>query len=367
MDLECWLAELGICAKATYDGFCLASKRSDSPVDGHEVPKCQRTVSAQSSKSTDSEIGAWIDHVASHVVLKPMERPERTCASGAPSREDVTTSQSTLYAESSTSGSIYSGNFRKYMSRPRSIRPQSLSQGKDLPKSPFFTRPTTRTRTVSMHDLLRPHINDDKVAIAKSKRADASPFQIFNLDRDLRIISRTETHATVQRLLFAGADPNVEDSEFGFMFIRAAFGLPTAILRLFVEYGADISKVGSSEYPSVLHAAVLGNRIDNLKYLVNLGLPIDTTNGSGETPLHFATKTHGAFNIAKYLLEIGADVNAVAKTTSTPLHTAIVTKNLDSRERSAMVELFLAHGAEDELNHGSGTSRGKGLSVLGII
>jgi hypothetical protein len=372
ISLECWLAELEICAKVTHDGFCadeVALKRLDSPFQGYEAPHCGRSASAQSSQSTESDIGAWIDHVASHVALKPIERPERNCSSGPPDRAEIIPSRSTFYAESSTSESIYSGMFKKYKSRPRSVRPQSILQGQSLPMSPFFARPVTANsaRAVPVRDILRSHINADKVAIAKSKRADSSPFQIFNMDRDLRMTTRTGTHATVQRLLFAGADPDVEDPEFGYLFTRAAFELPTAILRLLVEYGADMTIPSSTKYHSVLHAAVLGKQLDNLKFLIDLGLPIDTCNFTGETALHFAAQTPGTFTIAKYLLEMGADVNADAKETGTPLHTALVANHLDSRQRSAMVELLMAHGADNELGCQSAKMRGKGLSVLGII
>jgi hypothetical protein len=370
MNLECWLAELEICAKITYDGFCAdeaASKRPDSPLQGHEVPQCGRTTSALSSQSTGSEIGAWIDHVASHVALKSIERPERKCTSGPPDRSELIPSRSTFYTESTTSESIYSGMFKKYKSRPRSVRPRSILQVQDLLTSPSVARPVTANSAVSVHDVLRSYINVDKVAIAKSKRADSSPFQIFNMNRDLQMLNRTGTHETVQRLLFAGADPNVEDAEFGFLFIRAAFELPTTVLRLLVEYGAEVTKPSSTKYHSVLHAAVLGNQLSNLKYLIDLGLPIDTPNPMGETALHFAAKTPGTFTIAKYLLEVGADVNANAREAGTPLHTALVAKDLDSKQISAMVELLMAHGADDELACQSGKMRGKGLSVLGII
>ena len=370
MGLECWLAELEICAKATHDGFCadeVSLKRLDSPLQGHEVAQCGRTASAQSFQSTDSDIGAWIDQVASHAALKPIERPERKCISGPPDRAEIVASRSTFYAESFTSESIYSGMFKKYKSRPRSIRPQSILQVRDLPMSPFFARPATANSAVPVRDTLRSHVNADKVAIAKSKRADSSPFQIFNMDRDLQMTTRTGTHATVQRLLFAGADPDVEDPEFGFLFVRAAFELPTAVLRLLAEYGADMTMPSSTKYHSVLHAAVLGKQLDNLKFLIDLGLPIDTSNPTGETALHFAAQTPGNFTIAKYLLEMGADVNADAKEAGTPLHTALVANHLDSRQRSAMVELLMAHGAENELGCQSAKMRGKGLSVLGII
>jgi hypothetical protein len=415
--LERWLAELGICAQTTYEGFCAdeaAIRRSDSPLEVHEIPQCGRPVSTQ---STDTDIGNWIDHVVLNVPLNlmPIERPDRNCSSGYPDRTEVAASRLTFYTESDATESIYSEKFRKYRSRPRSIRPRHMSQDKELPKTPFFepprapatipvfafptpptrtpsfapsTAPTTASlfapstapttaqvfepptapiSTVSVHDKLRPHINEDKVAIARSRRGELSPFQVFELDSDLRIISPAQTYATIQRLLYAGADPNIEDPEFGFLFIRAAFKLPPDILRLLVEYGADITQLTSTKYHSVIHAAVLGKRHDNLRCLLSLGLPIDTPNAVGETALHFAAKTQGAFTIAKYLLEMGAEVDAEAMGAGTPLHMALVAKELDARERSAMMGLLMAHGARDELNPPSAKMRGKGLSVLGLI
>ncbi|KAF2795048.1 hypothetical protein K505DRAFT_240763 [Melanomma pulvis-pyrius CBS 109.77] len=371
LSLECWLAELKICAEATLEGLMAnesSSNRSNSPQQRKRSPRYERNDSAQSaSRSSGTGIGAWIDSVASHVELQPVERPESILTSVSRIRDELQPSRSTFYTESSTAGSIRSRKPKQSRTRSRSARPQPIPEGTKTSKQAHFAPSITFGAPAPERVGLRQYINADKIAIAKSKRLELSPDQVIALDRDLRNIGRTATHATVERMLWIGANPNVEDSEFGFLFIRAAFDLSTVILRLLVKYGADITKSSTSKYFSVLHACVLGRQLESVQFLIELGTPIDAPNSGGETALHLAAKTPGAYPIAKYLLEMGADVNTEAKEAETPLHVALIATKLDSRERSMMVELLLAHGAEGELNAEPGKSRGKGLSVLGII
>ncbi|KAF2708992.1 ankyrin [Pleomassaria siparia CBS 279.74] len=369
LNLECWLSELRICAETTHNKLMesgRASKRSDSPLEVPAPPRYDIGDSAQSTSRLSGTVGAWIDNVASHVIKKSADRSERKGTSRARSRDEIQPSRSTFYAESSAAGSIYSGKVRTN-ARSRSAQPKPIVEGPPSHRRSTFALTITSNSTVSVRAYLEQYMDIDKIVIAKSKRVERDTTELMALDQDLRNIGYTTTHATVERMLFQGADPNTTDPEFGFLFIRAAFNLSSAIIRLLVEYGADITKTTSTTYSSVLHAAVIGRQLENVQYLIELGIPIDGPNSSGETALHLAAKTPGAYPTAKYLLEMGADVNAKAKGEMTPLGMTLVAEKLDSRERSMMMELLMAHGAEGGLDKESGKRRGKGLTVLGII
>lgn len=160
--------------------------------------------------------------------------------------------------------------------------------------------------------------------------------------------------------------------EFGYFFIRAAHEMSHEILTLLTEFGADITRTNSAPavYYSAMHAAALGRQLDTVRYLASLGHSIDCPDYNGETPLHLAVKTPGASAIAKFLVEAGADVDYEAKNGLTPIQSALKAPRLEGRERSMLIELLLAHGAEGaaEVKRVMECRRDdkKGRSVLGI-
>ncbi|KAH8704445.1 hypothetical protein GQ44DRAFT_630384, partial [Phaeosphaeriaceae sp. PMI808] len=72
-------------------------------------------------------------------------------------------------------------------------------------------------------------------------------------------------------------------------------------------------------YFNTIYTTVLEKRIENMQFLVEIGVPIETTNTNGEILLYLAIKTPGVYPIIKYLLEIGLDVNIDAKEARTLL------------------------------------------------
>ncbi|KAF3044119.1 hypothetical protein E8E12_009971 [Didymella heteroderae] len=218
--------------------------------------------------------------------------------------------------------------------------------------------------------IIHKQITSDKIAVAKGNRKDLDIDSRIGVDRILANIPSEATSAEVERVLWEGANPMVAHPEYGYFFIRAAHDMSSDILRVLMEYGADITRTSSTRYYSAMHAAVMGGQLEILKSLTSLGHSIDATNNLGETPLHLAARTPGptAREIARFLADKGADVNHEANDGHTPLKMALTAKKLTGIERSLMIELLLSYGAEGELNQDleGRRSNSKGLRIMGI-
>lgn len=217
--------------------------------------------------------------------------------------------------------------------------------------------------------IIHKRITSDKIAVAKGNRKNLDIDSRVGVDRILANIPSDATSGEVERILWEGANPMVAHPEFGYFFIRAAHDMSSDILRVLIEYGADITRTSSTPYYSAMHAAVLGGQLEIVKSLTSLGHSIDATNTSGETPLHLAARTPGPAmrEIVRFLADKGADINHEAHDGHTPLKIALTTKRLEGRERSRMIELLLSYGAEGELkNLDERRCNSKGLKVMGI-
>jgi hypothetical protein len=212
-------------------------------------------------------------------------------------------------------------------------------------------------------------ITSDRIAVTKAKRKDLDLDQRSAVDKILANIPSEVTSAEVERVIWEGANPMAPHPEFGYFFIRAAYEMVPDVLALLMEFGADITRTVPAPIPyySAMHAATLGRQLDTVHLLASIGHPIDSPNHLGETPLHLAARTPGAYEIARVLVYMGADVNHEAQDRHTPLQVALKTSRLEGKERSLLIELLLAHGAEGEVKRGL-ERRGneKGRSVLGL-
>src|ERR1700733_1469314 len=116
-----------------------------------------------------------------------------------------------------------------------------------------------------------------------------------------------------------------------------------------------------------LHAAVRDGDLEQTKRLIEAGVPVDTRNALGSTPLQDAA-WNGNREIAAFLIAHGADINARhPEAGSTALYYAIATGHAD------MVELLLHSGADPSLRYRGGQlalhlAAGRGnAQVLGAL
>ena len=116
------------------------------------------------------------------------------------------------------------------------------------------------------------------------------------------------------------------------------------IVKLLVEHGANLTVRTQDIFKSsCLHLAALNNHLEVVKYLLSVGVPVDITNGRGQTPLYGAV-WFGMYAIAELLISSGADVNihSVGNVLRTALQTAAY------RGHPHIVELLLKNGANIE-------------------
>lgn len=131
----------------------------------------------------------------------------------------------------------------------------------------------------------------------------------------------------------------------------AAYG-NIKIIKLLIDYGAEINVLDNSERPSPLHFAAMHNQTEAIKILIDKGADIyyetlcriniaDKIDSASGTPFHFAAATGNVESI-KIFLDLGINVDYVRKKNygyDTPLCYAIYSNNLDS------VNLLLKYGS----------------------
>jgi uncharacterized protein len=119
----------------------------------------------------------------------------------------------------------------------------------------------------------------------------------------------------VEKLLNAGADPNVKTRHGGAVLVEASYRGNTRIVRQLLERGADINQTSASGWTPLI-AAVYRNRscVSGLSCLIDLlltrGADINARAEDGRTALGYAVFRQNA-DAVKKLLECGADVSSI--------------------------------------------------------
>jgi ankyrin repeat protein len=146
---------------------------------------------------------------------------------------------------------------------------------------------------------------------------------------------------TVQSLLAAGADPNLDNFESHYSaLMMAAYKGDVPTMKVLIAGGADVNLQFRPNEDNALFAAAAYGQRDAVAFLLDNKASIDAKSPSRGTPLVASACQAGKFDTARLLVERGADVNAQATTSlQTPLGCAAAQRNVE------FIQLLLDKGA----------------------
>jgi len=142
-----------------------------------------------------------------------------------------------------------------------------------------------------------------EMLLAHGAAADIDRQKKVGKDTPLMKAVKARSHEAVQKLLAAGADPQIADSQAMTALHEAARLNDTRMIHILVAEGhADINKVSNPCRYTPLHTAVFEKNADAADMLIRLGADAHQTDDQGRTPLVIAG-WNGCTAAAKYLLE----------------------------------------------------------------
>ena len=158
--------------------------------------------------------------------------------------------------------------------------------------------------------------------VQKLLEAGANPnVALRPVDTPLMLASRSGSVEAVKALLTHDARVNAKESTKGQTALMwAAAEKHADVVRLLLEFGADVNLRSDGKYTALLFAA-RANDIETTKALLAAGANINDADNDGNAALVVASLM-GNTAVAKFLVENGADINA-AGGGFTPLHWAV--------------------------------------------
>lgn len=161
------------------------------------------------------------------------------------------------------------------------------------------------------------------------------------------ITLRTKQSEIVQLLIDHGADIN-SASKGGFTSLLVAVSIGSvAMVRLFLETGADM-RGDVEDHTPLIFAATYGHA-EIMMPLLDVGAEINAHSKSGWTPLTTAAR-YGHLDCVRYLLDRGADINYFTTDELTPLYAAAGGGYTD------IVLYLISKEADTSLSNNRGTS-----------
>jgi len=119
----------------------------------------------------------------------------------------------------------------------------------------------------------------------------------------LLVAVRNGDHATVQRLLGSGADPNTADADGTTALMHATIESDVAMMTLLIDRGAGISAKNALESTALLYAAT---DLAKTRLLLDRGADVNVRNKRGATPMSVAVTAFGSTPVLKLLNAKGA-------------------------------------------------------------
>ncbi|MCK8044592.1 ankyrin repeat domain-containing protein [Shewanella sp. 1CM18E] len=152
--------------------------------------------------------------------------------------------------------------------------------------------------------------------------------------------------AAVRRQIRDGEDVNKLDWYNNTPLNHAIKSSTPEIVSLLLEAGANPNQVGSYG-TTALYIASFNGMLSTIQQLLSKGADVNGKADEGESPL-MAAAGNSTAEVVAVLLQAGADTNALSENGNTALIHAVMARY---SERKAIVELLLANGAAETINH----------------
>lgn len=176
-------------------------------------------------------------------------------------------------------------------------------------------------------------------------RAGMDPNTIITETKEPVIIlaSKNGNVKIVKLLIDFGADINNRDTDGGTALIHAASNGNIEVEKVLLEAGADIN-AEDFNFGNALTAALVKGYINDVKLLISQGANVNYLNNLGQTPLMMASY-FGYAEIVKTLIENGADINIACRDKGwTPLMYAIEQSHYE------VVKILVENGAKQDIH-----------------
>lgn len=173
----------------------------------------------------------------------------------------------------------------------------------DLPKNPLDIYKIISTE--GDVEKLKHCVDSQKIDITNHDPELADSFQLAIKKNFIEMVSYLLSH---------GYSPNYTHSKYGSpLEIAASSGLKDMV-RLLLNFGADVNIVSKNGYNALAHTIwnSTATSLQIAELLINQGIDINLSNELGRTPLHSAF-IEGNNKLADILIENGADTNAKDK------------------------------------------------------